>query len=129
MIIKRLIQYEHPVLVGFSVYVDLNRITSKLWIPDTAIERVEGGLSGVLVGYIEDRRMFIMAQTFGTAMGEDGYIMVPYDYILDREYTFELYVLQLDKNRIEGYARATATTPAVSRGHVQRGGGLNNLFN
>ena len=101
--IKKVLLSKQPILVGLTVYYSLNRVTNAFWLPDVNIESIQGGIAGVIVGYIEDREVFIVAQTFGSQFGENGYILVPFDYILNPNYTFELYTLALDKNRIEGY--------------------------
>lgn len=101
--IKVLLSNKYPVVVGFSVYYDFSTVESYMWMPDPAIDKKLGGLSGVLVGYIDDRRMFIMATTFGTGFGSNGYVLVPYDYILDKQLTFEIYTLDFIRERVEGY--------------------------
>jgi len=129
-IIKSVLLHKYPILVGFTVYYKMSRINTKFWNPDPSIEFPMGGLSGVLVGYIEDQQMFIMAQTYGTNFGQNGYIMVPYDYILNQDYTFEMYVLDLDKQRVDGYL--SQEKPVLSSqipAPQQSGGFLSNLFN
>jgi hypothetical protein len=102
-ILKTLLKHEVPILVGFTVYYDLSNIDSYMWLPDESIDKKLGGLSMVLVGYIDEREMFIAASTFGNHYGTNGYIMIPYEYILSDKYTSELYVLDFKKERVEGY--------------------------
>ena len=65
--------------MGFSVYYDFNKIESYMWMPDINLDKKLGGFSGVLVGYIEDRKMFIMASTFGSFfMSENTYASVDF---------------------------------------------------
>lgn len=101
--IKTLIKNKYPILIGFTMYYDVNNIDNFMWIPDIEIDKKLGGLSGVLVGYIEERKMFIMATTFGEQFGSSGYIMIPYDYVLNKNLTFELWTLDFIKDRVEGY--------------------------
>ena len=101
--IKILLSNDCPILVGFTVFYDLGTIDSYLWIPDKQIDKKLGGLTVVLVGYIEERNMFIAATTFGKYCGTNGFIMIPYDYILNKDYTGELYTLDFKKERVEGY--------------------------
>ena len=101
--IKILLKNEYPLVIGFSVYYDLSGIDSYMWMPDKDEDTKLGGLTGVIVGYIEERKMFIMATTFGKYFGT-GYIMIPYDYVLDhRLVTGEIYTLDFKKERVEGY--------------------------
>tara|TARA_B100001094_G_scaffold316207_1_gene357145 strand:- start:487 stop:1431 length:945 start_codon:yes stop_codon:yes gene_type:complete len=102
-VIKTLLKHEVPVLVGFSVYYDLSNVDSYMWLPDEKLDKKLGGISMVLVGYIDEREMFIAATTFGNNYGTNGYIMIPYDYILNKNYTSELYTLDFKKERVEGY--------------------------
>ena len=72
-------------------------------LPDESIDSKLGGITFVLVGYIEERKMFIAATTFGKNYGTNGFILIPYDYILLSKYTSELYTLDFKKERVEGY--------------------------
>ena len=101
--IKILLKNEYPLVIGFSVYYDLSSIDSYMWMPDKDEDTKLGGLTGVIVGYIEERKMFIMATTFGKYFGTNGYIMIPYDYVLDHRLTGEIYTLDFKKERVEGY--------------------------
>ena len=130
-IIKIVLSHKYPILVGLSIYNDLSKIHNKLLVPDHNTEKNLGGIGGVLVGYMEEREMFIMAQTYGTSFGQNGYILVPYNYILNNSYTFEMYVLDLNKKKIKGYLNQT--NPIISLNETsdeqQSGGGfLSNLF-
>ena len=102
-VIKTLLKHEVPILVGFTVYYDLSTIESYMWLPDEKMDKKLGGISMVLVGYIEEREMFIAATTFGNNYGTNGYIMIPYEYILSEKYTSELFVVDFKKERVEGY--------------------------
>ena len=74
-----------------------------MWIPDKNKDNKMGGLAGVIVGFIEERKMFIMAETFGTCFGMSGFILIPYEYILNNNYTFERYIINFDSDRVEAY--------------------------
>jgi len=102
-LIKRLIKNEIPVLCGFVVYYDMAGIQTHMYMPIPEREQKLGGLTGVLVGYIEERKTFIMATTFGSKYGSSGYIFVPYSYITDVRLTMELYVMDFQKDRVESY--------------------------
>ena len=87
-------------------------------------------MGGVLVGYIHDRKMFIMAQTYGTNFGQNGYILVPYEYILNKNLTFEMYVLKIEKGRVDGYLNQNKPVMSLSDNddNKSEGGFLSNLF-
>lgn len=101
-LIKTLLKKKFPIIVGFTAYYDIENIESTMWIPDEKDNKL-GGLSGLIVGYIDDRKMFIMAQSFGEYFGTNGFIMVPYEYILNNNYTFERYIVEFDSNKVETY--------------------------
>lgn len=102
-VIQTLLSNQQPILVGLSVYYDWSNIDSTLWMPDKKNDIKLGGLTVVLVGYINEREMFIAATTFGKCFGSNGFIMIPYEYILNSAYTGELYALDFKSERVEGY--------------------------
>ena len=130
--IKAVLSNKYPILVGFSVFYKFSKISNKLWVPNHNLESNIGGLGGVIVGYIHEREVFIMAQTYGNNFGQSGYIMVPYKYILNPNYTFEMYVLDVDKKRVDGYLNQTAPLIEVNEKETSEknnGGGIfSNLF-
>ena len=74
-----------------------------MWIPDLSIDNRIGGITGLIVGYSDDRECFIVKMAFGKSFGISGYVMVPYNYVIDKELVPEIYYLDLKKNRIEGF--------------------------
>ena len=130
--IKTVLLNEYPILIGFSVYSKLSRISDKLWIPDHNTEQNMGGIGGVLVGFMEERKLFIMAQTYGKNFGQNGYILVPYEYILNKNYTFEMYALDVDKKRVNGYLNHNKPVVSLNgpdeEAPPSSGGFLSNLF-
>jgi hypothetical protein len=102
-IIKTLLKNNQPILCGLVVYYDLKLVDTHMWMPDLAVDSKLGGLAGVLLGYIDERKVFIMSTTYGTSYGMSGFIFVPYEYILNVNYTMELYTLDFNKERVDGY--------------------------
>ena len=101
-ILRNILRNKIPILIGMTVNYKLENISDKLWIPSDDENLILGGLSGVLVGFIEEREVFIMAQTFGSEFGISGYITVPYKYIINPKFVFELYTISFDRIRVEG---------------------------
>ena len=101
-VIRNVLRNKNPILIGMNINYKLENISDTLWMPSDE-EHSLGALGGVLVGFIEERQVFIMAQTFGSQFGLSGYIMVPYTFIINQDYVFELYTIHFDKTRIEGY--------------------------
>ncbi len=102
-LIKILLQNEMPLIIGLVLYYDLKKIVDKLWVPDLSIDKRVGGISGLVVGYVEDRQVFIVQLSFGKNFGLSGYVTVPYQYILNKLLVPEIYYMDLKKNRIEGF--------------------------
>jgi len=102
-ILKTLLKNNQPILCGLVVYYDMKLVDSHMWMPDLAQDSKQGGIAGVLVGYIDERKVFIMSTTYGSTYGMSGFIFIPYDYILNVNYTMELYTLDFNKERVEGY--------------------------
>lgn len=102
-VIRNVLRSKRPILIGMNINYKLENIADTLWMPTDDETNVLGGLGGVLVGFIEERELFIMAQTFGSQFGISGFVMVPYKFIINRDYVYELYTIGFDKTRVEGY--------------------------
>ena len=102
-LLKRFLQNEKPLMIGMVLYNGLEKIIDKIWLPDLSIDKRVGGITGLIVGYSDDRECFIIKMAFGKSFGNSGYIMVPYNYINDVTLVPEIYYLDLKKNRIEGF--------------------------
>jgi len=101
-VLKIMLQNEFPILAGIVLYQDLSKITNKLWLPESNKKRL-GGISTVLVGYSDDIECFFAKFSLGKNFGISGYIMIPYKYILNIELTPELFYIDLNRNKIEGF--------------------------
>ena len=106
-VIRNVLRNKRPILIGMNINYKLENISDTLWMPSSDEKEVLGGLGGVLVGFIEEREVFIMAQTFGSQFGLSGFVMVPYKFIINRDYIYELYTLGFDKTRVEGYINSS----------------------
>lgn len=91
-----------PLLIGFVIYTDLYKIVDKIWLPDLEKDKRLGGCSGVIVGYNDDSESFFLKMAFSENFGNSGYITIPYEYINNQDLTPEIYIINLNKNRIEG---------------------------
>ena len=58
-----------------------------------------GGLSGIICGYIEKRKMLIVFVGISKKCGDKGYIYIPYDYIKSI-YQSELWIIELEEELI-----------------------------
>ena len=86
-----------PVVFGFTVYDSFES-------PDVAKtgivpmpgpnESVLGGHAVVLVGYDDKTQMFIVRNSWGTKWGQNGYFMMPYQYVLDANLCSDFWMIQ-----------------------------------
>ena len=101
-LIKHFLQNDMVLAIGFVIYTDLNKISNSLWIPDFNKDTRLGGMTGMIVGYLESKEEFIVQLGLGKYFGTSGYITIPYQYISDRDLVPEIYYIDLDKAKIEG---------------------------
>lgn len=76
----------NPIVFGFSVYESfMSAATAKSGVcPMPAKgEDMVGGHAVVLVGYDDERKAFLVRNSWGTAWGLNGYFWMPYDYVLN----------------------------------------------
>jgi hypothetical protein len=102
-ILKHLLQNDYVLAIGFVLYYNINNVIDKLWVPDFSMDKRVGGLTGLLVGYIDNIECFILQLSYGKNFGKSGYIMIPYNYIIDKELVPEIYYIDFKKTRIEGF--------------------------
>lgn len=99
--IRVILESGFPIIAGFTVYTDLKRIKEVIWMPNER-DTPQGGFSTTLVGYREDKQMFIAQMPFGRNWGQGGFCLIPYDYILSPIITYELWTVRFDADRIKG---------------------------
>ena len=97
--IQSLLNNQHPLLVGFPVYSNFlnTRTNPNLSIPDEN-DILLGGISGIIVGFIENKRKFIILTNKNNSWGESGFIYVNYKYF--EIYGIEIYRVNLNNELI-----------------------------
>jgi hypothetical protein len=56
-------------------------------MPQGADDRKHGRHALLLVGYDDRHRLFVVRNSWGSDWGDNGYVYMPYDYVLNREWT------------------------------------------
>jgi C1A family cysteine protease len=76
-----------PFVFGFTVFdsfeSDEVERTGIMPMPDIKNESVLGGHAVVAVGYDDEKKVFIIRNSWGEGWGDGGYFYMPYDYILN----------------------------------------------
>lgn len=85
-----------PILIGVSVYESFESEeamkTGIIPLPDKTAEKFLGGHALALVGYNENTRRFLVQNSWGTTVGQEGFFELPYDYLLDADLAADFWV-------------------------------------
>jgi C1A family cysteine protease len=79
----RAVNNNRPVVIGMSVYVDffdLDKENTIVQMPKDRVEDYFGEHAVYIVGYDQDKKMFLCKNSFGAEWGDNGYFWMPYDY-------------------------------------------------
>ena len=98
---KLLLDNKQPIIVNCVLYTHPSKIINRLNIPDSD-ERPLGGMSFLLVGYMEERQYFIAMTTLGKEFGASGFVYIPYAYLTNPDLCPEKYVILFNRVRVEG---------------------------
>lgn len=80
--IKKHLNEKRPVVVGVNVFEEFDRITDKSFVLKSPLNEnnILGSHAMCVVGYDDNKSMFIVRNSFGSDWGENGYIWIPYRY-------------------------------------------------
>jgi len=88
----------YPVIIGFSVYssFESDRVaqTGMMPYPNVKSERMMGGHCVLLVGYDNNKNVFIVRNSWGTSWGDNGYFYMPYKVIQDTTMSSDFWVIK-----------------------------------
>ena len=89
--------YNVPIIFGFMVYSSFMNVTKNglVPMPDLKKERLQGGHAMNIIGYNDDNKMFICANSWGVGWGDKGFCYMPYSYILNTSLAGDLCFLSL----------------------------------
>tara|TARA_B110000967_G_scaffold202417_1_gene241236 strand:- start:639 stop:1622 length:984 start_codon:yes stop_codon:yes gene_type:complete len=100
--IKQMLRNSMIIAIGFVLYNNIH-INSTISVADTTTNTVVGGTVGAIVGYIEQKQSFIIAVSYGKKMGKNGYILLPYTYVENKDLVPELYYIDFDVTQIQNF--------------------------
>jgi len=77
----------YPIVFGFVVYSSFQccwtALTGKMTMPGCCGDVAMGGHAVQACGYDDDRKVFIVRNSWGKTWGDKGHFYMPYDYILN----------------------------------------------
>ncbi|MEG2677474.1 MAG: C1 family peptidase [Oscillospiraceae bacterium] len=86
-----------PVLIGVLVYESFEseaaERTGYVPVPDTKTEKFLGGHALLIVGYDDEKQLFIVRNSWGVQWGAMGYGFMPYEFVT-RKIAFDAWVLE-----------------------------------
>lgn len=97
VILKTTLYNEQPIIAGISIYPTFIsgqvENTGIIPMPDISTEEPIGLHTVLLVGFDDDTRMFKAMLSWGKTYGDDGYIYLSYDYIMNPFFSFDFWVI------------------------------------
>lgn len=91
--------YNVPIIFGFMVYErfmsEIVAKTGRVPLPDLKKERMQGGHAMNIIGYDDEKQLFICANSWGVGWGDKGFCYMPYMYILNTSLASDLCFLRL----------------------------------
>lgn len=84
----------HGIVFGFSVYESFEKVGSDgmVHMPGS-YESLLGGHAVMLVGYDDDKKVFIVRNSWGEGWGDKGYFYMPYNYCLNPQLSSDYWTI------------------------------------
>ncbi len=86
-----------PFVFGFIVYESFESeetTNTGIMVMPKENERILGGHSCLVVGYDDDKKVFIVRNSWSSYWGDYGYFYMPYEYMLNEEYCSDCWLIQ-----------------------------------
>lgn len=98
--IKYILTKNTPISFGFTVFTSFEDDefieSGNLSMPNDETENTIGAHSAVIIGYDDDKQVYIVRDSQGDTHGDNGYIYVPYDYV--SKYGFDFWCINQKKD-------------------------------
>lgn len=110
--IRQVLAEGFPVEFGFTVFENFYRIgpdgiyTQEL-IDDIPNSSAMGGHAVEIVGFLGDKELYIIRNSWGSSWGDKGYFYMPYSFVEDPKYCSDFWVVR----KIENGEPDTSPTP------------------
>lgn len=97
--IKQAIATNFPVIIGIGVYESFEgkdvAETGIVPLPNAEKEQLLGGHALLAVGYDDEKRHFIVQNSWGSNWGDKGFCYIPYDYLTNSELSSDFWTITL----------------------------------
>jgi C1A family cysteine protease len=86
-----------PFVFGFTVFESFFSISSngKMPLPNTNNESIAGGHAVMAVGYDDEKRVFIVRNSWGDDWGDAGYFYMPYSYLTNNNFCDDFWTIRI----------------------------------
>jgi C1A family cysteine protease len=95
----------YPVAFGFVVYENFESeqvaLTGKVPMPNTISEKILGGHAVAIVGFDDNKKVFIVRNSWGDTWGDKGYFYMPYDYVLNKDLANDFWTIKKTYDEID----------------------------
>ncbi len=95
--IKKWLENNEPIAISISIYTNFmsnnSKRTGKIGMPSNE-DTLIGGHAVIICGYDDNKREFILRNSWGTYWGDNGYFYFPYEYL---KYCGELWIITKSK--------------------------------
>jgi len=102
-IIKYWLNKNEPIALSIAIYSNFMNFSSartgKIGIPREN-DKFIGGHAIVLCGYDENKKEFILRNSWGIYWGDNGYFYLPYDYITNKDLCNDLWIIRKISRRL-----------------------------
>jgi C1A family cysteine protease len=92
--------YNVPIIFGFMVYPSFMSSsvakTGRVSMPDLKKEQTQGGHAMNIIGYNDEKQIFICANSWGVGWGDNGFCYMPYAYILNTSLASDLCFIRME---------------------------------
>jgi C1A family cysteine protease len=95
--LKQCLNLGLPVIFGFSVYESFENDdvkTNGIVVMPAKTERLMGGHCVMLVGYDNNRKVWIVRNSWGSQWGDNGYCYMPFEYLLSSDLASDFWTVQ-----------------------------------
>lgn len=95
--IKTAIFQKHPVIFGFLVYESFEShevARSGIQPMPSPTEQCLGGHAVLAVGFDDSKKAFWIRNSWGTDWGQEGYFLMPYDYIINAKLASDFWIIE-----------------------------------